>query len=461
MLKFVRIVFTFIMGFTTIAFGNFPTYIELNVGESVQVGDYPEITLISQKVMFYDSTYHRIGASEVELQAGDKRVVIPMGYENSDVIVNGVRIGAELISDYERDFTNDRFHLEKDARIRISKAGEPLMPEDSYVYPLYTPWNSGFRTQGWLTVCINVDVMEGIAENKAARYHDGWDFGTWEGQLVRSVCRGTVVSPDAYPEFIEKNLLYNKNDAPIGTNCFLVKDPEQPVLYYYTHMSGLTRDFKRGEIIEKGEPLGYASNRGSSGGWFHLHFSIIHLEKKVHVNPFPFLKEWYVKSLPQYRDFLTDFDVFYKPDNSIDRAQFENDVVLGKIEPTHKFRNSLPGIVHVREAVAEAPFSGLNHVVVDQFAILKGAFECENDMPGELWFGHTGKARLYLNGELIYDDENKNPYHRKMQPFQWDSQMKQVDFRKGINEVIIAIEQTNPFWSFSIRPRSRLGIPMN
>ncbi|MBD3289040.1 peptidoglycan DD-metalloendopeptidase family protein [candidate division KSB1 bacterium] len=461
MLKLVRITFFLVLVFAAIAFGNFPTYIELNVGETVQAGDYPQITLISKKVTFYDSTFSRIGAAEVELRVGDEIVTVPVGYENADVIVNNVRIGTEVISDYESDFINKRFHLEKDARIRILKANEPLMPAGSHVHPLYTPWNSGFRTQGWLTVCVNVDILEGIAENKRNRYHDGWDFGVWEGKLVRSVCRGIIVSPDDYPEFIEKSLLYNKNDAPIGPNCFLVKHPEQPVLYYYTHMSGLARDFKRGEIIEKGEPLGYASARGSSGGWFHLHFSIIHLEKKVHVNPFPFLKEWYAESLPHYQDFLTDFDVYYNPDNLMDRTQFEKDVVLGKIKSSHKFKNSLPGIVHVREAVAEAPFSGLNHVVFNQCAILKGTFECENDMPGELWFGHTGIARLYLNGNLVYEGENKNPYHRKKQPFQWDSQMKQVEFNEGMNEVIIAIEQTNPFWSFSIRPRTRLGIPMN
>ncbi|MBN2013317.1 M23 family metallopeptidase [candidate division KSB1 bacterium] len=447
--------------FSSAVFANFPAYVELNVGESVKIDNYPEITLVSKRVVYFDSTHNRIGAADITLKVGNETVVAPVGYESPDVIARNARIGAELVSDYEKDFTNQRFHLIKDARIRISNANEPLMPKNSHVYPLDTPWNSGFRTQGWLCVCFNINILEGNEEMKAQRYHDGWDIGVWEGQLVRSVCTGTVVSPDDYPDFIETGLLYNKNDARVGPNPFLVKPDNAPVLYYYTHMSGLARDFKAGDIIKKGEPLGYASSRGSSGGWYHLHFSIIHLEKKVHVNPYPYLKEWYEESQPQNQDFMNEFDVYYHPELSAEKEQFEQNVVANKIEPTRHFRSDVHGVVHVREAVAKAPHAGLNHVIFYQFAVLKGQFKVDDAMDGELWFGHTGKARVYLNGTKVYDGENNNPYHRSKQPFQWDSVMMQVQFNQGLNEVIIAIEQTNPFWSFSIRPRNRLGIPLN
>jgi len=439
---------------------NFPTYVEINIGETIKLKNYPPIILLSKSITVYDSVYQRIGASEVLLKVGNEKVIVPVGYENPDVIIKNVRLGVEVISDYEADFTNNRFHVNKDARIRISKADKPLFPLGSHLYPLSTPWNSGFKTQGWLTVCYNVSAMEGKITKKANRYHDGWDFGVWEGQIVRSVCTGKIVSPDDYPEFIKLGLLYNKNGARIGTNPFLVKDPDAPILYYYTHLSGLAKDFKEGEVIKKGEVLGYASARGSSGGWFHLHFSMIHLEKKIHINPFPFLAEWYKESLLHYQDFLTEFEIFYFPDEIKNIILFENSVLQGNVQPSGKFVNSIPGIVHVREAVATAPFSGMNHVLFDQFAILKTNFISEKKQLGEIWFGHSGKVRVYLNGELIYYGENKIPYHRKLQPFQWDSEMIQTEFKEGENKIIIAIEQTNPFWSFSIRPRTRLGITL-
>ncbi len=460
MLTLFKILLCSILLFSRLLYANFPTYVEVNIGETLQVESYPEITLLSKRVTCYDSTFQRIGAAEIELRIGDKNVIVPVGYENPDVMVKNARIGVECIKDYEKDFTNNRFHLTKDARLRISRADEPLMPAGSHAYPLNTPWNSGFRTQGWLTICYNINTLEGKNELKMERYHDGWDLGVWEGQLVHAVCTGIIVSPDDYPELIEKDLLYNKNEARIGPNPFLIKHPELPILYYYTHMSGLTKDFQEGEMITKGEPLGYASSRGSSGGWYHLHFSIIHIDEKIHINPFPFLSEWYAESLPHYQDFITDFQVYDYEDTLLSKDQFEEGVISEKITTSRAFRNSLPGIIHVREAVARSPYAGLNHVLFGQFAVLKSQFTSRGDIPGELWFGHTGKARLYLNGKLIYDGENKDPYHRSIQPFQWDSHMMQTRFIDGKNEIVIAIEQTNPFWSFSVRPRNRLGIKL-
>ena len=85
------------------------------------------------------------------------------------------------------------------------------------------------------------------------------------------------------------------------------------------------------------------------------------------------------------------------------------------------------------------PISGLNHVIFNQFAILKTQFESIEEIQGELWFGHTGKFRLYLNEELIYSGINNNPYHCSVQPFQWDSNIIQTTFRKGKNKIVIAI----------------------
>ena len=437
------------------AFGNFPEYIELNCGESTVIFG-SEITLLSKSVLGFDSLINRITASNVEILVDGEKYKILVGYENDDIIAGNLRIGVELISDYENTFTNKRIHLEKEARLRISKANETLTSVSEYVYPLFTPWNSGFRTQGWLTICWSIQSLEGKKPINVGRYHDGVDIGVWEGQLVRSVGEGIVVSPDNYPEFLERSLFYNKNEAPIGPNSFIVKDKELPIIYYYTHMSGLARDFKDGDRIKKGEVLGYASSRGSSGGWYHLHFSLIHTEKMIHLNPFPFLKEWYNESMGLYRDFLTEFEV-YSFANYANKYEFERKVVDNEIEPERVFSNSIPGIIHVREMITQYPFSGHNHATFDQYVAVKSKFTCKKNCNGELWFGHTGIARLYLNGKLVYSGENSDKYHCSKQPFQWDSEMMKVNFKEGDNEVVIAIEQTDPFWSFSIRPRNRLG----
>ncbi len=445
---------------------NFPHYVEINKGETVELSGFPRVKLIDTRVTYISSESNRIGKAEATLLIGEKIIVVPVGYENEDVIAGDVRLGVEVIADYEKAAVNDRFHVKKDARIRMARAGEPLMASGSHVYPLFVPWNNGSRTQGWLTVCYNIETLEKPGEVKLGRHHDGWDFGAWEGQQVRSVCRGTVVSADDFPELIEKNCLYNKNSAPVGGNPFLVKHPDLPLLYYYTHMSGLARSFRPGEIIEKGEVLGYASARGSSGGWYHLHFSMILIDEQVHVNPFPFLAEWYRETMPHDQDFLSDFEVYHfraegDAARSTDmKSEFEKGVLTGGVKPTGHFHNSLPGSVHVREAVSEAPYAGLNHAVFGQFAVLKSEFNLREAAQGELWFGHTGRASLYLNGEKVYEGSPDNAYHRSKQPFQPDAQMIPCQFVKGINQVFVTIEQTDVWWQFSIRPRDRLGMPL-
>lgn len=252
-------------------------------------------------------------------------------------------------------------------------------------------------------------------------------------------------------------MLYNRNDAPVGGNPFLVKHSELPLLYYYTHLSGLARAFEIGDVIEKGEVLGYASNRGSSGGWYHLHFSLILIDEGVHVNPFPFLAEWYRASMPYYLDFLTDFDVYEGADRS---GEVERAIVAGRASGGRPFHNSLPGIVHLREATAEAPFAGLNHIGFGRKAIVTAMFTAPEAMEGELWLGHTGRARLYLNGEAVYAGGSLTAYHRSVQPMQADAQMIPCRFKEGENRVVLAVEQTDVFWQFSLRPRTRLGLPL-
>jgi len=229
-----------------------------------------------------------------------------------------------------------------------------------------------------------------------------------------------------------------------------------PILYYYTHLSGLARAFSVGDTIQKGDILGYASARGSSGGWHHLHFSLIHLEKKIHINPFPFLKEWYNESMQHYDDYLTRFEVFQPQVGESNKNEFEKQVAAGTVSADHLFTASAPGVIQVREAVAACPLAGLNHVSFNQFALLKSRFST-HEKKGEIWFGHTGVARLYLNGKMIYSGSNNHPYHRSVQPFQWDAIMIGVEYNQGENELLVAVEQSNPFWSFSLRPRNQLG----
>ena len=160
-----------------------------------------------------------------------------------------------------------------------------------------------------------------------------------------------------------------------------------------------------------------------------------------------------------YIDFLSTFRVFQKNDPQKRTFEFEKEIIQGQHEPLRTFKNSLPGVVYARDAIAKCPHSGHEEAIFDQYAVFESSFE-STASEGEIWLGHAGIARVYLNGELIYTGENKSPYALKNQPFQWDAEMIKVKYNNGINTVTVALEQTSPYWSFSIRPRDRLGMPL-
>lgn len=442
------------------ALAGFPDYYELNVNDSLTLSDGKILTIKDKGIGAFDSTLNRIAAAYVTIKLNGKTYTLDVGYESDDLIADSYRIGIEFINDYEDVFPNKRIHLEKDVRLRISKANEPLTPEDSHVYPLFTPWNSGFKNQGWLCVCYNIKSLEGHQPAQPQRYHDGFDFGLWEGQLIRSVCTGIVVKPNDFPELMKTKKLYDKNHGHIGGNPLLIKHPELPLVYYYTHISGLSKKYSAGDTITKGEIIGYGSARGSSGGWYHLHFGMIHTEKKIFINPYPFCKEWYAQTMQHYNDFISCFDVYLHEKQNTSEYKFEQKVLDRNIKPSHRFCNTIPGVIHVREAVAKYPFAGLNHVLFNKMAVLRTTVESPEKKDGEIWFGHTGVSRVYLNGNLLYAGENTSPYAAQNQPFQWDSIMKPCKLQKGKNHIIVFIKQTNPYWSFSLRIRDSLGRPL-
>ena len=111
---------------STVRAQNFPHYVELDVGETVEVDGFPPVTLLETQVTHFDSVAQRVGAAEAVVQVGDARVRVPVGYEHADVETGGVRLGIEVIADYEAEQPSRRFHLSKEARLRIARAGEPL-----------------------------------------------------------------------------------------------------------------------------------------------------------------------------------------------------------------------------------------------------------------------------------------------------------------------------------------------
>jgi len=72
-------------------------------------------------------------------------------------------------------------------------------------------------------------------------------------------------------------------------------DPDQRFCYYYAHLDRYAPGLHEGQVLRRGEVLGYVGTTGNAGNTPHLHFALIRLDKErrwwkgTYVNPYPSL----------------------------------------------------------------------------------------------------------------------------------------------------------------------------
>lgn len=72
-------------------------------------------------------------------------------------------------------------------------------------------------------------------------------------------------------------------------------DPDQRFCYYYAHLDRYAAGLHEGQVLRRGEVLGYVGTTGNAGNTPHLHFALIRLDKDrrwwkgTYVNPYPLL----------------------------------------------------------------------------------------------------------------------------------------------------------------------------
>ena len=74
-------------------------------------------------------------------------------------------------------------------------------------------------------------------------------------------------------------------------------DPDERFCYYYAHLDGYAAGLHEGQVLRRGEVLGYVGTTGNAPkNAPHLHFALIRLDpdrrwwKGTYVNPYPLLR---------------------------------------------------------------------------------------------------------------------------------------------------------------------------
>lgn len=123
-------------------------------------------------------------------------------------------------------------------------------------------------------------VRDTFHETRGSRRHEAIDILAPTGTPVIATDDGVV-----------KKLFTSK---PGGLTVYQF-DPDQRFCYYYAHLDRYAPGLHEGQLLRRGEVLGYVGTTGNAGNTPHLHFALIRLDKDrrwwkgTYVNPYPSL----------------------------------------------------------------------------------------------------------------------------------------------------------------------------
>ncbi len=123
-------------------------------------------------------------------------------------------------------------------------------------------------------------IRDMFNESRGNRRHEAIDILAPKGTPVIATDDGVV-----------KKLFTSK---PGGLTVYQF-DPDQRFCYYYAHLDRYAPGLHEGQLLRRGEVLGYVGTTGNAGTTPHLHFALIRLDmdrrwwKGTYVNPYPYL----------------------------------------------------------------------------------------------------------------------------------------------------------------------------
>ncbi len=243
---------------------------DLNVGESQEVimadGRKVAVRLLDLQET-RDPLREAVRRAEVVVEVNGQKVTLVSANYRLPTAVAGMQIDCPVTKGYPKNSSGGNpWGLDKEVRLRLWPAGEPLLAPGTFIYPAKQRWFASG------TQMANEPVHVDGGENPLAKkiyYHYGLDIGGVEGQVeVVAATDGLVVSSG-------KTLLpgYEKTPARPRYDVVYLLD-ERGWFYRYSHFQTIHPEVRVGQKVKMGQLLGLLGKEGGSGGWSHLHFDI-------------------------------------------------------------------------------------------------------------------------------------------------------------------------------------------
>ena len=248
--------------------------VDLNVGEE-QAVVLPTGAKVVVKLLDLKETRDELRGAVRRAEAtvainGARQTLVSANYRLPTEIA-GVLVDCPVTKGYPANASSgvaggNPWGLDKDARIRVWPAGQPLLEPGTFLYPAKQRWFASG------TQMANEPVHVDGGENplvKKIYYHYGLDIGGVEERVdVVAATDGVVISAG-------KAVLpgYEKSPAKPRYDVIYLLDA-RGWYYRYSHLHTIYAAVKPGAKIKIGQPLGLLGKEGGSGGWSHLHFDI-------------------------------------------------------------------------------------------------------------------------------------------------------------------------------------------
>jgi len=246
------------------------TVIDINTKETQKVeltdGKIVSVTLLEVEET-RDEIRNALRSLKVSVNVNGQETILKSGNYTLPVTVAGVQIDCPITKGYYTNTSQDRWGLEKDARLRLWPAGSPYITPGTFIYPARQQW---FASD---TQMSNEPVFVDGGENPSQKeiyYHSGLDIGGPEGMVdILSATDGLVVAVG------ERELESYKNKTPASPRYDVMYILDDRGWYYrYSHLKSFETNIIPGERVKAGQKIGELGKEGGSGGWSHLHFEI-------------------------------------------------------------------------------------------------------------------------------------------------------------------------------------------
>ena len=247
---------------------------DLNIGETQDVlldsGKKVTLKLLELKET-PDSLRGAVREARVTVLVNGQKVSLISANYRLPTTVGDVQIDCPVTKGYRENSSatvagENPWALDKDVRLRVFPAGQPLLKPGTFMYPAKQRWFASG------TQMANEPTFVDGGERPLVRkiyYHYGLDMGGVEEHVdVVAATDGIVISSG-------KAILpgYEKSPAKIRYDVIYLLD-ERGWFYRYSHLYSIHPAVKPGAKIKMGQLLGVLGKEGGSGGWSHLHFDI-------------------------------------------------------------------------------------------------------------------------------------------------------------------------------------------